>query len=104
MGCRPPFVKNVEHQKQVKVNMPIKLILEADWPTPSWYHEFTEIGINEEEKIIIIEYLGSRNPGVAMQVIQSFKTEIDLTIPSSGSWKIIVKGRAENWESQIFVN
>ena len=66
---KPPFVKNVDHDKEVSRNISVRITLSADWPTPSWSHERTDIDIDESSSTVTISYLGSRRPGVAMQAL-----------------------------------
>ncbi|MHA2092716.1 MAG: hypothetical protein ACW98K_17865 [Candidatus Kariarchaeaceae archaeon] len=100
---KPPFVKNVDHDIEISHNTPIRITLNADWPTPSWSHEKTDIDIDESSSTVIISYLGSRRPGVAMQALKSFSAEFEVKLPSKGQWTLVVRGRSEDWESRIKV-
>ncbi len=100
---KPPFVKNVDHDSEVSRNVPVRITLIADWPTPSWSHEKTDIDIDESSSTVVISYLGSRRPGVAMQALKSFSAEFEVKLPSKGQWKLVVRGRSEDWESRIKV-
>ncbi|MHA2248765.1 MAG: hypothetical protein ACXAD7_00315 [Candidatus Kariarchaeaceae archaeon] len=100
---KPPFVKDVSHDREVPKDSPFAVTLVADWPTPSWSHETTSIDINKEENVVTISYLGTRRPGVAMQALKSFTTEFKLSLPTKTNWTLIVKGRSEDWESRITV-
>ena len=86
------------------MNHPFIVSLEADWPTPSWDHEKTDIVVNNSKKMITINYLGDRRPGVALQALKSFKVDITLTFPEKGEWQIIVVGKTENLDSQVLVS
>lgn len=102
--ARPPFIRNVIHPSKIIMNTQFSIILEGDWPTPSWEHEITNIDINEKDFIISIQYLGSRRAGVGLQAIKSFTIDFNITLKQSGDWKLIIKGKNENWESQILVH
>jgi len=100
---KPPFVKLVTHEREAKENIPFKIQLEADWPTPSWIHQNTQVEINKEKSEMIIWYLGTRRPGVALQEVKDFTVELSVEFPNKGLWKLTVMGKNENWESQITV-
>lgn len=100
---KPPFVKNVSHEREVAKDASFQITLKADWPTPSWSHEITDINIDNENSTVIINYLGTRRPGVAMQAIKSFTADFDVKLSEKGEWTLIVKGRSEDWESSIKV-
>ena len=100
---RPPFVKNVMHDKKATMNHPFVVSLEADWPTPSWDYEKTDIVVNNDKKLITISYLGDRRPGVALQALKSFKVDIKVTFPEKGEWQIVIVGKTENWDSKVLV-
>jgi hypothetical protein len=93
----------VEHLFSVKSGTSLIIRLTADWPTPSWEHVDTKIEIFKNEKQVIISYLGLRRAGVALQQITSFKTNIDVIFPKRGEWNLTIKGRSEDWESEIEV-
>jgi len=98
---KPAFVRNVKHIITEKSNTPIQIYIKADWPTPSWEHVDTSIQILENERKIVISYLGLRRAGVALQQITTFETSVEIILISKGEWSIIVTGRNENWESTI---
>ena len=98
---KPAFIRNVEHVTTEKSKTPIRISIKADWPTPSWEHIDTSIKIMEDEKKVIISYLGLRRAGVALQQVTSFETSVEIILISKGKWSIIVTGRNENWESSI---
>ena len=103
-GGRPPFIRDISHVGTIKSKVPFIVSLKADWPTPSWELMETIINIDSENKEVNISYLGLRRPGVALQVIKSFKVELEVTIKEKGEWLLIIKSRSENWESNIIVN
>lgn len=98
---RPAFIRNVEHLISEKSGKPIQIFIKADWPTPSWEHIDTLIQILENDKKVVISYLGLRRAGVALQQVTSFETSVEVILISKGEWSIIVTGRNENWESTI---
>lgn len=98
---KPAFIRNVEHIFSEKSRTPIQILIKADWPTPSWEHIDTSIQILENEKKVVISYLGLRRAGVALQQVTSFETSVEIILISKGEWSIIVTGRNENWESAI---
>ena len=98
---KPAFVRNVKHIITEKSNTPIQIFIKADWPTPSWEHVDTSIQILENERKVVISYLGLRRAGVALQQITTFETSVEIILISKGEWLIIVTGRNENWESTI---
>ncbi len=100
---KPPFVKSVNHEREVAKDSSFKITLNAEWPTPSWSHENTDINIDNANSTVIINYLGTRRPGVAMQAIKSFTAGFDVKLSQKGEWTLIVKGRSEDWESSIKV-
>lgn len=100
---KPPFIIKVNHDREIPKDTLFTISLDGEWPTPSWTHENTSIDLNNDENIATISYLGTRRPGVAMQVIKSFTVDFDLKLPTKAKWKIIVKGRSEDWESVINV-
>ena len=100
---KPPFVKNVIHEDYASVEIPFIVSLEADWPTPSWDHENTEIIFERDKKKVMISYLGDRRPGVALQALKSFQVQFEINFPEKGEWLLVIQGKSENWEGSVIV-
>ncbi|RMG37569.1 MAG: hypothetical protein D6732_06435 [Methanobacteriota archaeon] len=100
----PPYIKSVKVPQTVRAGEPFTIEVNAEWPNPSWKHVDTKIKVDENNHVIVVDHLGRRGPGMALMVIQPFQFTERLVVPSSGLWKLVVRGRAGNKELDITVS
>ncbi len=103
-GLSPPYIKSVKVPPAIHAGEGFTIEVDAEWPNPSWKHVDTKISVDEKSRTIVVDYLGRRGPGMALMVIQPIQFTQRLVVPSSGSWKLIVRGRAGNKEMDITVS
>lgn len=104
LSSSPPFIKSINCPAKVRAGESFTIEVNAEWPNPSWKHVDTKIKVDENSRTIVVDYLGRRGPGMALMVIKPFQFTENLVVPSPGKWKIIVRGRSGDSETEILAD
>lgn len=99
----PPFISKIILPDATEPGTEVTIGLQGNWPNPSWKHEKTDIDVDSTKEKIVISYLGTSGGGLAIQVLEPFTAEINVSIPKAGKWDIIVKGRGNDQQETLLV-
>ncbi len=96
-----PYITKIELPDQS--GRECEIIISGNWPNPSWRHTETIIDFNDIERTVSIKYLGKSKGGIAMQMLKSFSDTIKIKFPSSGEWRLLINGRSNIREYNVFI-